>query len=101
MKHGVYEEPQEVVEREHREVVFLEDGTYYMRGQTPEYLWEFETDTSAESEYEPYDGPLTEEEKEEDDEEEEDAESDDEMRQLLTRKKYPGKILLENGVFPM
>lgn len=75
MKHGVYEEPQEVVEREHREVVFLEDGTYYMRGQTPEYLWEFETDTSAESEYEPYDGPLTEEEKEEDDEEEEDAES--------------------------
>ncbi|XP_053691616.1 muscle M-line assembly protein unc-89-like [Sabethes cyaneus] len=40
--------------REHREVVFFEDGSYYIRGQTPQQYWEWETDTSAESEYEPY-----------------------------------------------
>ncbi|XP_055540438.1 muscle M-line assembly protein unc-89-like [Wyeomyia smithii] len=40
--------------REHREVVFFEDGSYYVRGQTPEQYWEWETDTSAESEYELY-----------------------------------------------
>lgn len=80
MKHGVYEEPQEVVEREHREVIFLEDGTYYLRGQTPEHLWEFETDTSAESEYEPYE-PTSEDEKEEneeDEDEDDEKEADDE-----------------------
>ncbi|XP_035774828.1 muscle M-line assembly protein unc-89-like [Anopheles albimanus] len=56
MKHGVYEEPpkEEPAPRPHREFVFLEDGTYYIRGQTPEYLWEWETDTSAPSEYEDY-----------------------------------------------
>uniref|UniRef100_A0A182NFQ7 Ig-like domain-containing protein n=1 Tax=Anopheles dirus TaxID=7168 RepID=A0A182NFQ7_9DIPT len=59
MKHGVYEEPPkpEPVPRPHREFVFLEDGTYYIRGQTPEHLWEWETDTSAPSEYEEYVSP--------------------------------------------
>uniref|UniRef100_A0A182QIC7 Ig-like domain-containing protein n=1 Tax=Anopheles farauti TaxID=69004 RepID=A0A182QIC7_9DIPT len=59
MKHGVYEEPPkpEPAPRPHREFVFLEDGTYYIRGQTPEHLWEWETDTSAPSEYEEYVSP--------------------------------------------
>uniref|UniRef100_A0A182K136 Ig-like domain-containing protein n=1 Tax=Anopheles christyi TaxID=43041 RepID=A0A182K136_9DIPT len=66
MKHGVYEEPPKVEPppRPHREFVFLEDGSYYIRGQTPEHLWEWETDTSAESEYEEYVSPEPEPEPE-------------------------------------
>uniref|UniRef100_A0A182UXM4 Ig-like domain-containing protein n=1 Tax=Anopheles merus TaxID=30066 RepID=A0A182UXM4_ANOME len=66
MKHGVYEEPPkpEPAPRPHREFVFLEDGSYYIRGQTPEHLWEWETDTSAPSEYEEYVSPEPEPEPE-------------------------------------
>ncbi|XP_035890512.1 muscle M-line assembly protein unc-89 [Anopheles stephensi] len=66
MKRGVYEEPPkpEPVPRPHREFIFLEDGSYYIRGQTPEHLWEWETDTSAESEYEEYVSPEPEPEPE-------------------------------------
>ncbi|XP_052890695.1 muscle M-line assembly protein unc-89 [Anopheles moucheti] len=66
MKHGVYEEPPkpEPVPRPHREFIFMEDGSYYIRGQTPEHLWEWETDTSAESEYEEYVSPEPEPEPE-------------------------------------
>lgn len=81
MKHGAYEEPSEEKPetRESREFVFLDDGSYYIRGQTPENLWEWETDTSAESEYEPY-VPTSDDEIEpkEEEEEEEDEEENDE-----------------------
>ncbi|XP_058817007.1 muscle M-line assembly protein unc-89-like [Topomyia yanbarensis] len=72
MKHGQYAEPviKLPLEKKPREFVWMEDGSYYVRGQTPENLWEYETDTSAESEYEPYqssaDDKIVEEDSEDD-----------------------------------
>ncbi|EDS41471.1 conserved hypothetical protein [Culex quinquefasciatus] len=85
MKHGAYEEPVagNTVIREAREFVFMDDGSYYIRGQTPEHLWEYETDTSADSEYEPYVGSTEDEidtNEQNDDDEDEDKDEDEEEK---------------------
>ncbi|XP_055633412.1 muscle M-line assembly protein unc-89-like [Toxorhynchites rutilus septentrionalis] len=85
--------------RKYREVVFLEDGTYYVRGQTPEKFWEWETDTSAESEYEEYVSTgehETEEEENKDDTSEDEIENKDEHISLHEEEKH--EVIVETQI---
>lgn len=105
MKHGSYEEssPEQPVIREPREFVFMDDGSYYIRGQTPESLWEWETDTSAESEYEPYE-PTSDDKEDENDQEENDDDNEDkndddidEETDSQTKSKTPAPVIIKRG----